>query len=279
MLWSLGTQLDKYILLSITKDNKLIGTITSREINIQINNNQLQLLYVDYLCVDSNHRKNGLAQMLISNMAHAGLKKNYRAFIFKKEIYPLPYHYICNYMTHIININDINDNISFKKANINYKYVLLTEKSSQKEIEDCFVYYQNHSHKFKLYQSYNLEEFIFYFISSKHTYSYCIYDTSNGSISGLVILFDSQFEYNKQKSLELYLYLREEENNFNIIFHILTSLNHKYSYIYIPDIGYNNEILDNISNLKTDEGNMNYIHLYNYHEYKLNPRDIILSFF
>lgn len=276
LTWSLNIYFKNFILLAITDEQKLVGTITSRKMNIQINDDKLSFLYVDYLCIDSIYRKKGLAPILISNMAYEGFIRGQKLFIFKKEIYPLPYNYITSYMTYILSINTTENESKNVIEKENKSYFLLSKKSSKKEIYDCYSYYQEQSNKFKLYQNYTLEEFIYYFISSEHTYSYYIAD-DNTHIIGLIVLFDSQFQYNTKKSLELYLYLRNENDHIDIIYLILKSLN-KYSYLYIPDIGYNEDIL-NTDTYQKDMCNMNYIHLYNYHEYKVNKKDVLLSFF
>jgi hypothetical protein len=72
-------------------DHKIIGAITSRPINITINNGdndaKFNAYYVDYLCVDKMHRKKGIAPQLIQthyyNQRH--LNKNIVVSLFKRE--------------------------------------------------------------------------------------------------------------------------------------------------------------------------------------------------
>ena len=72
-------------------DKKVIGTITSRPVYIVINNDKqkgkFMAYYVDYLCVDSHHRKKGIAPQLIQthhyNQRH--LNKNIVVSLFKRE--------------------------------------------------------------------------------------------------------------------------------------------------------------------------------------------------
>lgn len=78
---------------SLITDRKIIGVITSRPINIIINNDKknlatsLKAYYVDYLCVDQLHRKKGIAPQLIQthhyNQRH--LNKNILVSLFKRE--------------------------------------------------------------------------------------------------------------------------------------------------------------------------------------------------
>jgi hypothetical protein len=72
-------------------DRKIIGTITSRPLNIVINNGDkdanFYAYYVDYLCVDKLNRKKGIAPQLIQthhyNQRH--LNKNIVVSLFKRE--------------------------------------------------------------------------------------------------------------------------------------------------------------------------------------------------
>jgi GNAT superfamily N-acetyltransferase len=74
-------------------DRKIIGAMTSRPLNVLINNDtkhknvKFRVYYVDYLCVDKLHRKQGIAPQLIQthhyNQRH--LNKNIVISLFKRE--------------------------------------------------------------------------------------------------------------------------------------------------------------------------------------------------
>jgi hypothetical protein len=76
---------------SIVKDRQLIGAITSRPLNIVLNNGnknaRLTAYYVDYLCVDRRHRKKGIAPEIIQtheyNQRHSNKKVS--VSLFKRE--------------------------------------------------------------------------------------------------------------------------------------------------------------------------------------------------
>jgi GNAT superfamily N-acetyltransferase len=81
---------------TIIEDEKLIGMITSRPIHICINNttsklndpaNMFDAYYVDYLCVDKKHRKQGIAPQLIQthNYNQRYHNKNISVCLFKRE--------------------------------------------------------------------------------------------------------------------------------------------------------------------------------------------------
>jgi hypothetical protein len=72
-------------------DAKIIGLITSRTLNVSINNGnnaaKFKAYYVDYLCVDKQYRKKGIAPQLIQthhyNQRH--INKNIVVSLFKRE--------------------------------------------------------------------------------------------------------------------------------------------------------------------------------------------------
>lgn len=76
---------------TIVNEKKIIGAITSRPINITINNNEgnakFKAYYVDYLCVDQNYRKKGIAPQIIQthhyNQRH--INQNIVVSLFKRE--------------------------------------------------------------------------------------------------------------------------------------------------------------------------------------------------
>jgi hypothetical protein len=93
-------------------DKKIIGAITSRPIQIILNNGDKNAsfwaYYVDYLCVDKLHRKKGIAPQMIQthhyNQRH--LNKNIIVSLFKREdeltgIVPL-----CVYSTYGFNVDN-----------------------------------------------------------------------------------------------------------------------------------------------------------------------------
>ena len=76
---------------TILKDDRIIGVMTSRPIHIFINNGDkdstFDAYYVDYLCVDKNYRKKGIAPQIIQthhyNQRH--INKNIAVSLFKRE--------------------------------------------------------------------------------------------------------------------------------------------------------------------------------------------------
>ena len=71
-------------------DRQIIGVMTSRPLNVLINNKQklkFRVYYVDYLCVDKLHRKKGIAPQIIQTHHYNQryLNKNIVVSLFKRE--------------------------------------------------------------------------------------------------------------------------------------------------------------------------------------------------
>lgn len=100
---------------NIIVDDKMIGVITSRPLNVFIidihsqNNkhNKLIVYYVDYLCVDKQHRKKGIAPQLIQthhyNQRYSN--KNICVSLFKREDELTGIVPICAYSTYGFSVN------------------------------------------------------------------------------------------------------------------------------------------------------------------------------
>jgi GNAT superfamily N-acetyltransferase len=72
---------------TIINDTKIIAIMTTRPIHIQIKENVFDAYYVDYLCVDKNYRKKGIAPEIIQtheyNQRH--LNNSIQVSLFKRE--------------------------------------------------------------------------------------------------------------------------------------------------------------------------------------------------
>lgn len=129
---------------NIIKNNKIIGTISSRPLKCIIGNIDFDLYYVDYLCVDKKHRNKNIAPQLIQtheyNQSH--FNKKISVSLFKREeeltgIIPLTcYDTFCYNVSDFINdyAHDTDLDINIKlltcdKNNIYYFYHFMKEQS------------------------------------------------------------------------------------------------------------------------------------------------------
>ena len=131
---------------SLITDRQIIGTMTSRPLNVLINNDKknknqkFQVYYVDYLCVDKLHRKKGIAPQLIQTHHYnqRQLNKNIVVSLFKREdeltgIIPL-----CVYSTYGFSVEKWN-----KPLELSGEYKLLEINSQNFRFLNDFIKMNN----------------------------------------------------------------------------------------------------------------------------------------
>ena len=122
---------------TMIEDKKIIGIITGRPIHISINNStnntnkinaKFDAYYIDYLCVDKNYRKKGIAPEIIQthhyNQSH--INKNISVSLFKREdeltgIVPL-----CVYSTYGFHVKKWSKPLELHSM---YKFLEITEQN------------------------------------------------------------------------------------------------------------------------------------------------------
>lgn len=124
----------------IIENKKIIGTMTSRPLQCFLNDEHFYLYYVDYLCVNKQHRKKNIAPQIIQtheyNQSHSN--KSISISLFKREeeltgIIPLThYNTYCYNISDFMYIDDVKLDPDIKLLsgdvqNIYYFYNLLKE--------------------------------------------------------------------------------------------------------------------------------------------------------
>ena len=131
--------------ISFWKSDTLVGFISSDKIKTRFENSDLELEYVDYLCVDKKFRNKNIATILISSVLN--YCKADQSFLFKKDYLRLPYQHIfrSNYYfkevmqksnsQSLFKISRIKKNIEIKKNYFNrfltnFKFTIFLDKES-----------------------------------------------------------------------------------------------------------------------------------------------------
>jgi len=111
---------DKSYFSFIEKNNKIIATMTTRPLHCKIDNNIVQLYYVDFLCVHQKHRKKGIAPKIIYThyVKHREKHKNC-IFLFKREGAKNAMVPLTNYYNYYFDIEKWSRNILFDEPEIN----------------------------------------------------------------------------------------------------------------------------------------------------------------
>jgi len=228
---------------------ELVGFIHGKPITIIINKKKVPCFYVDFLCIKKEFRGKHLAPILISNMAKNGFIDEYQVFIFKKEIYPLPFRYINKYYYHLFDL---------KKYIRNNKSPSNIQTLNENNLQQCYQFFVNNTQHYQLSVDFSLLEFKHYFMN-KNNYSFLEY--SNHKIIGFISAFDSRFMIEKKKTcLQIQCYLGISNSLFDKICSI--GIKNQFNYLMINNMGQHQELIDKFSFQKISNC---YIHFYNFH--------------
>jgi hypothetical protein len=227
----------------------LIGFIHGKPITINLDKQKIPCFYVDFLCIKKEYRGKHLAPVLISNMANNGFLEEYQVFIFKKEIYPLPFRYINQYNYYLYTLtNHINSDMDF--SNI--------QPLQENNLLHCYQFFINNTQHYQLSVDFSLQEFKHYFVK-KNGYSFVEY--SNNKIISFISAFDSRFMIEKKKTcLQIQCYLGISNSLFEKI--CLIGVDNQFDYLMINNMGQHQELIDQYSFQKISNC---YIHFYNFH--------------
>ena len=251
--------------------NRLISTLTTRNINITLNKEKLKAYYVDNLCVDKNHRKKNIAATMIKTVEYKIREKNSKIFIFlfKKEgiqegIVPL-----CKFKIYQFDINNYNININkqirfirLKKENFLDLVKFITEK---KELFKIWI----------LPDLVNFENLI-----NNNIYQIYIKLDNNNNFENIYILQNTNITYKNIKSIELVSSIITNVKNINDELMLIINYirNDGFKFLNINEINNNIIILDKLSNIvkKYDYQIDCAYYLYNYKINQFDKKDTFI---
>ena len=241
----------------------LISYISGKPIQIMLDNKHYSCFYVDYLCIDKKYRKQKIAESIISYMAYHGFIDYFKFFIFKKEMYPLPYKYISKYQLYLIDTTKI-ETLPQKKKQIDI-IELDNNKLTNSNIDKLYQFYIKNIDRYKqLKNIYHYQEFKHYLLTNQNQ---SIYIDNLNNIHFMILLFDSKTTLLNHKTGEfLFLLFDIDYYNNDVINDIIDkvcSLNKaKFKNIIINNQNY---ILDYVAKNKLEKLTDVYLHLYNFH--------------
>lgn len=269
--WTINTPYKHYNIksenkwsLGIYDKGQLISYINGKPIDLYIDNQNLPCFYIDYLCIDKKYRKQNLAQSIITHMANNGFVDYFKLFIFKKELFPLPFKFISKYNYYIINKNEINntyDNLTKIDKNI-----------KEENIMELYKFYTKYIINHRLYNKYHYQEFKHYFKND----SVSFYRNKIGNLNILIGIYDSKINYNKTKTADfLFIIINNKEKYQNSIEEIINKEAYKYNYFLINNMSQNEKY---IKIKKLEKISQCFLHFYNYHnDNRINSQDICLN--
>ena len=188
--------------ISLYKSNILIGFIHSHTINLVFKNTQISINYVDYLCVNKDHRNNNLAAILISKLLNSFTNDSY--CLFKKDKYTLPYSSILS-SSYFYKKVPKNDTITNKNLLI-YNISLHT-----KNVKEVYSFYIKSLEKYSLYIYEKYDEFYNKYVSSEISQLFVI-ENKNNTIRNIII--GKKIIYASYSCFEIDFILGDFTNNF-----------------------------------------------------------------
>ena len=216
----------------ITPTNKCIGTMTTRPLHASLHGKELDIYYVDYLCVAKNKRKQGVAQKLIyTHYVKSRQEHAIAAYLFKREgtatfIVPMTCYYTYGFYTHNFNIQkDPAPPLAITPLTFHLFYNFMQEVAPN---IPCYVHADFSNIK--------------YLLEKKKIYIYLLQD--HGEIWGCYIFRNPYTKYKDNgMSIDLIASYCADPNHTTLFikkfFSCLSLIPYKYKYLLVEDLGHN----------------------------------------
>lgn len=223
-------------------DQNIMGVITSRPIYAIIQNIAISIYYVDYLCVNPEKRKCGIASELIQthhyNQRH--LNKNIKVSLFKREqefnwIVPLTY-YDANLYDMSMYTNDLI---------LHSKYKIIEGNSNNMSVIMDFIKKESCLFEVFIYDNYSS------FLDAINTHNIYIYALLNIELNEIISLYIFKKTCITIDTSEILTCISSINNtNINIFYHAFITITKrfilKYKMIAIENVSDNNALIKNM---------------------------------
>jgi hypothetical protein len=256
------------------EDNKCIGVITSRPFELILDHHKINVYYVDYLCVDYEHRKQEIAPQLIQTYEYTQrhANKSISINLFKRDgkltgIVPLT-----TYLTYVFDI------LKWKKPkNVHASYQIIPINKQNIQLVTDYIYKESHT-RFKCAF---MPEFgnLVSLMESKNIYIYAY--LQNNVILGIYFFRNTTILFEKHNMFELFASIQLCESNIyfargfhKALFHCFNDINFKY--ICIENVSHNNNIVHEI--MKEHEPVLvepSAFYLYNFAHLPIDSKDVL----
>jgi hypothetical protein len=248
----------KHKLYGLKKSNELIGTISGKYTKMNINNSEVNCIYVDYLCIQQKYRDNNYAPILISCI----IKE------MKNINYPIAFYRLDNKKHHFkhfyVNSYYYYDFKNYNKGNdTNNDIVAVTlDKNNTGLVKDLYDFYKKEIAKFSIYEILDLHAFT---IKLKNNLSTTLIFMEDDKIVSFITYLDVKYNIfdDVHSVAELFLFIYGGKSNVTkIIESFIKNIKDKYSYLYLLNNYFNNNIVENINMTKTED---TFFYIYNYY--------------
>ena len=221
-------------------DKNIIGVITSRPLYAIIHNVPISIYYVDYLCVNPNKRKKGIASELIQTHHYnqRRLNKNIKVSLFKREqdfnwIVPLTH-----YDTNVYDMNTYTNEII-----LHSKYTLV--EGNPTNMVGIMDFIKKYSGLFDVFIYENYSTFLDT-IKTQNIYIYILINIELNEIIALYSLKKTCITIDKSEILTCISSINN--TNINIFYYAFIKITQmlvvKYPLIAIENVSHNNILID-----------------------------------
>jgi len=242
-----------YTLPTCISERQLIGTMTTRPLNITLKNKKTFVCnYVDYLCVHLNHRKKNIAPEIIQTHEYIMRQtyKEHHVSLFKREGELMGIVPLTKYKTYMFNKSDMSKLCNFNKTNnLHASMKIIKINKLNMDLLINFILYQKSKFDcFVLPCIGNIRNLI---LNNTYTVYGIIFSQS---LISCYFFRDSHMYYDKEHSIDVFATISDCDNNI-FIYGFIDSL-FKYlkeidaSYIILENISHNNIIINKIRTCK-----------------------------
>ena len=223
----------------ITKTN-LIGVMTSRLLNVSIDNNEFTTYYVDYLCVHKDNRKQGVAQQIIQT--HDYYQRNNTVVptsFFKREGQ-------LNAIVPLVVYRTYGFNMEYWNKPVNFHPQIKTLRINKSNINLLSTFIKSHKQLFKVYVCPDINILID-LIETGNILIYCLMQNSN--ILSIYFFKDSSTFYHDRRALDCFGSINNclDDNLFiGGLSKIIKDLREHYKFLIMENISHNYKIIENI---------------------------------
>jgi hypothetical protein len=260
--------------------NQLIGTMTSVYKQMILPSNYLDVGYVDYLCIDENHRGKNIAGKIIENhYIRERYQQKTSVYLFKHEGFSRPFVPLTIYNTYFYKLN-LFEKIILTQQRLNISLITKNNISMLYDLQTNLQ--KNITNKSSCFKCVIMDEFehLSYLIEKKHIFIFALIE--NMKPKAFYFFRNNYTTYNDDKSIECFSCIKYdkdiETNKLVLGFYLAID--------YLKTIDkYKILILENIADSRYLTKNMDqqpyhyskyYYYLYNYAMKPIASRNIVI---
>ncbi len=193
--------------VGLFEDNRIVGYVYGKVHRVAFNDIPKTVLSVNFLCVEKNQRKVGMASLMIEEIKRRAYCNEIYSAIFSGRddrgfsFTTVPYYHLP------INVEKLRDLIFLPKSYTGVEYRLRNNTIINPTVDhlmQMYLIYQNSNDNFTVYEKFGIEEF-FYIMTPSPNCNYTLYNPNTREFSSFFII-DNLNSTNNTFIRKAYLY-------------------------------------------------------------------------